>query len=116
MFNSFDTFEVCNKIEGKLWYFILSELLFLKKSIELSRKWVDYWSNANMDISVDGPWNGGEVEWEISNDWDYLFIEELLELNSLSFAIANDGVEFVVERLVKFILFTHLLCVDNGCP
>lgn len=112
MIDSVDSLEVSNKARDKLRYFVLSELLFLYKSIEFSSKRGDYWPYTNVYVFVDGPSDGGEVEWEIRNDGDYLLIEELLELNSFPLATVDDVVKFIIEWLVKFIFFADLLCMD----
>ena len=112
MINSINSLEISNKTRDELRYFALSELLFLDEPIEFFCKRGDYWSYANMYVSIDGSSDGGEVEWEIRNDGDYLFIKELLELNSFPLPTVDDVVKLIIEGLVKFILLPHLLCVD----
>jgi hypothetical protein len=107
--DSSDGFEVVDQADDCVVEFFLVPLLLLQQPVEFLGEIEYHGSGGLVDVLVDGPGQGGEIECEFGGDGHELFFNDLQQLNTLVFAVGNCLVDPFIEGGVEFVLLHCLL-------
>ena len=112
--NSSQSLEVVEKADHSISLLILIELVLFKEPVHFPGHTQDQGPGVDLDLFVDDPGEVVEVEVKFLVVGEHLFFEEFFNVGAFAVASLDDGLEFVEEWGVEFVLLKGLGGVYQG--